>query len=272
MDVPLSSHVVGEGPPLLLVHGGAEDADLLAPQAAAFAARGRRVVTYDRRGTGASTRADWPEGGVERHADDAAALLRALDAAPATVLGFSSGGVVALALAARHPDVVAEAIAWEPAAVGMLPDGAALHAGLLAPIEAHLAAHPDDWQGAYAVMLEVVSAGAADLDAPAVRRMAVNAEAALRDDARILTAHAFAPGELPADRVTIAVGAQPSPLHAAIAERLAAGLGTVPLVVAGADDHEVYLQRPEVLAVALAARWPGPVAAGGDGRGVGSAD
>jgi pimeloyl-ACP methyl ester carboxylesterase len=262
--VPLSFHVTGDGPPLLLVHGAGEDADLLAPQAAALAARGRRVVRYDRRGTGASTREGWPDGGVARHADDVAALLRGLDAAPATVVGFSSGGVVALAVAARHPEVVAEAIAWEPAAVGLLPGGAALHAELLAPIEAYLAAHPDDWGGAYAVMLGVISDGRADLDSPAARRMAVNAEAALRDDARIITAHTFAPGELPADRVTVAVGEAPSPLHAAIAERLAAELGAPPLVVAGADDHEVYLDRPEVLADALASRWRAPVAAAGD--------
>ena len=76
---------------------------MLAPQAEAFAARGRRVIWADRRGTGGSPRAGWPGGGVAGHADDAAALLRALDAVPATVLGFSSGGVVALALAARHP-------------------------------------------------------------------------------------------------------------------------------------------------------------------------
>ncbi len=264
MAVPLSFHVAGDGPPLLLVHGAAEDADLLAPQAAAFAARGRRVVRYDRRGTGASTRAGWPDGGVARHADDVAALLRQLDAVPATVVGFSSGGVVALAAAARHPEVVAEAIAWEPAAVGMLPDGAALHAELLAPIEAYLAAHPDDWRGAFAVMLGVISAGRADLDSPAVRRMAENAEAAVRDDARTITAHAFAPGELPADRVTVAVGEAASPLHAAIAERVTAMVGASPLVVAGVDDHEVYLDRPEVLADALASRWPARVAGAGD--------
>jgi pimeloyl-ACP methyl ester carboxylesterase len=260
----LSFHTAGDGPPLLLLHGGAEDAGMLAPQAEAFARRGRRVVWYDRRGTGASTREGWPEGGVNRHADDAAALLRDLDAAPATVLGFSSGGVIALALAARHPAVVAEAIAWEPAAVGVLPGGAALHAQVMAPIEAHLAAHPDDWPGAYAVMLGVLSEGRADLDSPAVRAMAVNAEAALRDDARIITRHAFAAGELPADRVTVAVGSGTSPLHAAIAERLAAELGRPPLVVAAADDHEVYLSRPEVLAEALANRWPAgaPVTAG----------
>lgn len=254
MSALLAHHSTGDGPPLLLVHGAAEDAGMLAPQAAAFAARGRRVITYDRRGTGASTREDWPEGGVARHADDAAELLRTLGAAPATVLGFSSGGVVALALAARHPDVVTEVIAWEPAALGALPHVTALHAGIMAPIEDHLTAHPRDWTGAYDVMLGVLSEGRADLDSPAVVAQRVNAEAALRDDARIITLHGFAPGELPGHLITIAVGKGTSPLHAAIVERLEADLGRPALVVDDADDHEIYLSRPEVLAAALADR------------------
>ena len=250
----LEYRTTGTGRPLLLVHGAAEDVGMLAPQAAAFAARGRRVIWYDRRGTGSGSRAGWPDGGVAGHADDAADLLRALDAAPATVLGFSSGGVVAMALAARHPDVVTEVIAWEPAALGVLPGADALHEQIMAPIEAHLAAHPDDWAGAYAVMLTVLSEGRADLDSEAVRRQTVNAEAALRDDARIITLHAFSPGELPADRVTVAVGKGTSPLHGAIAERLEALLGRPALVVDDASDHEVYLTDPEVLAAALADR------------------
>ena len=256
MDGSLSFHTAGTGPPVLLVHGGAEDLSMLTPQAQAFAARGRRAIWYDRRGTGGSTREGWPQGGVAQHADDAARLLRDLDAVPATVVGFSSGGVVALALAARHPDVVAEAIAWEPAALGVLPGAAELHAQIMAPIDAHLAERPGDWAGAYAVMLDVLSDGRADPDSPVARRMVVNAEAVLRDDARIITTHAFAPGELPANRVTIAVGKGTDPLHAAIADRIAADLGRSPLVVEQADHHEVYLSRPTVLADALAARWP----------------
>ena len=253
----LSHRTAGDGPPILLIHGAAEDTILLAPQAEAFAARGRRVIWADRRGTGDSPRDGWPERGVAGHCDDLAELLDRLDAAPATVLGFSSGGVIALALAARHPRVVREAIAWEPAALGVLPDGDELHAQVMAPIRAYLAKHPGDWGGAYDVMLDVLSEGRADHDAPVVRAMRRNAEAALRDDAEIITRHRFAAGELPGDRVRIAVGAQPDPLHGAVAERLAALTGTSPLVVADADDHEVYLHRPAVLAAMTAAGAPG---------------
>ena len=65
----VSFREIGQGRPLLLMHGGGEDAGMLAPQAAAFAARGRRVIWYDRRGTGASPRDGWPERGVAGHAE-----------------------------------------------------------------------------------------------------------------------------------------------------------------------------------------------------------
>ncbi|GAA0800069.1 alpha/beta fold hydrolase [Spirilliplanes yamanashiensis] len=244
----------GSGHPVLLIHGGAEDADLLEPQARALAARGFRAIRYDRRGTGRSTRADWPGGGADQHADDAAALLASLDATGATVLGFSSGGVVALALAARHPGVAREVIAWEPAALGALPDGAALHAGIAAPIDAHLAAHPGDWVGAFHVALTIISGGEADLTSPAVRRMERNAEAVIRDDSPLITARGFAPGELPPGLVTIATSAAPNPLHGAIAAVLTGLAGRPVLVAEKATDHEVYLSDPDVLADLLAAR------------------
>jgi pimeloyl-ACP methyl ester carboxylesterase len=236
------------GVPVLLIHGGAEDAAMLTPQAEAIAARGRRVVWYDRRGTGASTRDHWPGSGADQHADDAAALLWDLDAGPAVVLGFSSGGIVALALAARHPQVVTEAIAWEAPVVAVLPDGLATHAAIMAPIEAHLRAHPDDWSGAYLVMLDTLSNGQADPSSPTVRQALRNAEAIVRDDGRLITRRGFVAGELPADRVTIAVSEKPDPFHLAIAERLAALTGRPVERVTGADEHEVYLTRPEVLA------------------------
>lgn len=49
-----------------------------------------------------------------RHTQDAAALLERLNAGPATVVGWSSGGIVALDLAVRRPDLVASLVLEEP--------------------------------------------------------------------------------------------------------------------------------------------------------------
>ena len=245
--------VIGDGPPLLLLHGAAEDAELLAPQANAFVAQGYRVITYDRRGTGRSTRAGWPDGGVALHVADAAALIAEVAGAPATVLGFSSGGVLALAVAEEHPELVSEAIAWEPPALAVLPDGHALHAQLVAPMKEYLSAHPTDWDGAFDVLTMTMSGGTADLRAPAVQRMRRNAEPALRDDGPIITAHPLHPRP-GAAAVVIATGAGHDPLLRQIAAALAAAFGTDVWSVPGADNHEVYLSAPDVLATAFGAR------------------
>jgi hypothetical protein len=100
----------------------------------------------------------------------------------------------------------------------------------------------------------VLSGGRADFEAPEVLAALRNAEAAIRDDARQLTRRSFGPGDLPADKVTLAVSEQPDPMHLEIAERLAKLIGREPVRVAGADDHEVYLKRPRVLAEWLGTR------------------
>jgi pimeloyl-ACP methyl ester carboxylesterase len=245
---------IGEGPALVLMHGAGEDSSLLTPQAAAFARRGFTAISYDRRGTGRSTREGWPGGGMRQHVEDAADLIRSTVDGPARVLGFSSGGVIALALAVRHPDLVAEAIAWEPAAVGVLPDADALHELIMGPAYAYLAAHPDDWAGAYDLMLMAMSGGEADLGDPTVAAMRRNAEAAVRDDAEVITRHRFRPDELEAVPAVVAVGSGVAELLAAVAERLGNLMGRPVWTVPGIDDHEVYLHQPDVLAEAVASR------------------
>ena len=48
----------GEGAPLLWIHGGGEDASMLASQADNLARAGYQVFVHDRRGTGRSGRDD----------------------------------------------------------------------------------------------------------------------------------------------------------------------------------------------------------------------
>ena len=112
--------VRGSGPPVLLIMGATGDgghfdalADLLADEFT--------VVSYDRRGNGRSpVPTGWQTTSPEEQADDAAALLDALGTGPAAVFGTSSGGVFALCLLVRHPEVVRGA---DPARAGVVRSG-----------------------------------------------------------------------------------------------------------------------------------------------------
>jgi 2-succinyl-6-hydroxy-2,4-cyclohexadiene-1-carboxylate synthase len=107
----------GSGRPLLLIHGFTGRGTSWAGHAAAFA-RCFRLVVVDLPGHGGSDApTDEPARiGVERTADDLATILRRLDAAPASVLGYSLGARIALRLAIAHPDVVERLVLESPSA------------------------------------------------------------------------------------------------------------------------------------------------------------
>jgi pimeloyl-ACP methyl ester carboxylesterase len=128
----------GSGPPVLLIHGLAADAQTLAPIAEALES-GARVIAYDRRGYGASGAPDPYQGTtVEEQAEDAAALLRALDADPALVCGDGFGALMALDLAKRHRALVRAAVLSNPPLFMFVPEAterlAAQHAELEAAV------------------------------------------------------------------------------------------------------------------------------------------
>jgi pimeloyl-ACP methyl ester carboxylesterase len=104
------------GRTVVLLHP-APGSRLLDPDPWATAAGRRRLVTFDRPGYGGSsplpTRA---VPSISGYADDAAAVLERLGIRRTSVVGWSAGGLVALALAARRPDLVrAVAIVGTPA-------------------------------------------------------------------------------------------------------------------------------------------------------------
>jgi len=96
----------GDGPVVMLLHGWMANADLNWCGAyGALADAGYRVLAIDHRGHGRGLRQSEPF----RLADcaaDAAAAMRALDAAPGIVVGYSMGGAIAQLVARDHPDVV----------------------------------------------------------------------------------------------------------------------------------------------------------------------
>ena len=107
--VEISYEVQGEGEPLLLVMGTGADHRFWAAQVPAYAGRYRTIV-YDSRGVGGSTVPDDPSTcSMAVMADDAVALLDALDIGRAHVSGLSLGSTVAQEMCLRHPDRVASA-------------------------------------------------------------------------------------------------------------------------------------------------------------------
>jgi pimeloyl-ACP methyl ester carboxylesterase len=115
----------GSGPVLLLVCGGVYDAAGYAGLAEQLADR-YTVVTYDRRGNSRSplTGPVGPQQ-IEVHGDDAHRVLAAVGVTGgerADVFGNSSGAIIGLELAARHPERVRTVVAHEPPLFELLDD------------------------------------------------------------------------------------------------------------------------------------------------------
>jgi pimeloyl-ACP methyl ester carboxylesterase len=126
----LYHEVRGSGPALLLIIGSTGDAGEWADLAPRLA-QDFTVVTYDRRGFSRSPRPDgWSASTVMEQADDAAALLAALDLTPAVVMGHSAGASIACSLVVRHPDIIRHAMLYEPPLLAVVPQGREMVAGL----------------------------------------------------------------------------------------------------------------------------------------------
>lgn len=102
-----------DAPPVVLVHGTMDRATSLAKVARRLP--DLTVIRLDRRGYGDSRlAADGsplpPADTVDAQVED---LMAALDGVPSVVVGHSMGGTVALAAAARHPDLVLAVGAYE---------------------------------------------------------------------------------------------------------------------------------------------------------------
>jgi 2-succinyl-6-hydroxy-2,4-cyclohexadiene-1-carboxylate synthase len=111
----------GAGPAVLLLHGFTGRGTSWGTHARALA-KAFRVIVVDLPGHGRSGYADPLRMTVERTADDLAAILARLDAAPAHVMGYSLGARIALRLVVSHPAAVARVVLESPSAGVADPD------------------------------------------------------------------------------------------------------------------------------------------------------
>ncbi len=144
----LHQELRGSGPAVLFISGASGDAGH-------FTRTGERLadeyttVTYDRRGCSRSAHlGDGEEMSIAAQADDAAALIGELRIAPAIVFGSSGGGLIALELLVRRPELVRGAIVHEPALIA-LADEAEVGGLDLGPIVELAAVDPRRAMGAF---------------------------------------------------------------------------------------------------------------------------
>jgi len=106
-DAAIYYEIIGDGPPLVLLHGYALNGIMWEPQRPVFA-RTNTVITIDLRGFGKSSCGKEWSGSIM--AGDVRGLMESLDLSDVSILGFSMSGPVAFRVALEMPKTVARLI------------------------------------------------------------------------------------------------------------------------------------------------------------------
>jgi pimeloyl-ACP methyl ester carboxylesterase len=131
--IPMRSHHVltegddlyfevrGDGPALLMIPGGGGDGYAYSFVAGILADE-FKIITYDRRANARSSMNHPDRFDIRQQSRDAVAVLHAAGTTSAFIFGNSSGAVIALDLAASHPEVADAIVAHEPPLARVHPD------------------------------------------------------------------------------------------------------------------------------------------------------
>jgi pimeloyl-ACP methyl ester carboxylesterase len=131
-DAELYYEELGEGDPVVLIHGGALDCRMWDGTFETLARR-FRVIRYDVRGLG---RSNSPPGAYYDHGD-LYALLKRLGIRKTAVVGLSLGGRIAIDFAIQHPEMVMALVPVAPGLSGYEFNGEDLKGDMASLIEAY---------------------------------------------------------------------------------------------------------------------------------------
>jgi pimeloyl-ACP methyl ester carboxylesterase len=250
----------GEGPPLVLVHGGFSDHHTNWEFVQPLWARDFTTFAIARPGRGETPPA--PLRSLEDDARDTVALLEAIGE-PASLLGHSYGAHVALVAAASAPARVRRLVLYEPPWTSLLAPAA------IAPLEALAAA--GDWDSfSYSFFHDVLQVPGAELDdlrsSPLWAPIVADAPASLAD-LRALSRYRFRPDafiDLPMP-VLLQTGTE-SPQHFYATDALLAALPAARVARLKGQAHEGMTTAPaqyadQVRAFLKEKRAPLPAAA-----------
>jgi 3-oxoadipate enol-lactonase len=235
----------GEGPPILFIHGMCGHADVWADQAERLSDR-YTCVRYDRRGHTRSARGSAPVS-TAIHADDAAALIEALELAPCLLVSSSGGAVIGVDVAMRHGDRLRGAVFSEPPLFRL--DDQARDAAIadLGPIVGQAAS--GDLRSAVDAFFSLMCPGLwSRIDESRKDSYRANAEIGFTD-VRSQTLQ-VTPAELAAVSVPALViaGDASHPALRSIARCLAAGLSDARFIELADCGHVTYAEQPEAFA------------------------
>jgi esterase len=234
----------GTGTPILGLHGGGSSAVFWEDAAERLCELGR-VVIYDRRGSNRSERPErYDATSIGEQSEDALALMRALDAEPAVLIGRSYGATIALDLGLRHPESVLGVALLEAGTQGLSPEYDAWFASLAETIERTLAE-----RGVDAVGEDVIrSVFGAWEELPAVWRdvFTANGQALLAEVRGGETTDNAHLSELSVPALVVTADDSPEPIRLG-SEALARALPQARHVRVG-GDHAIDPAGPDVMA------------------------
>lgn len=237
----------GDGLPLVLLHGFPLDHRMWTDMATQVVGP-HRVLALDLPGTTDERR----EPSLDDAADHVAAALEAAGVARAVVAGLSMGGYVALALAERHPELVAALGLVDTKSTADTPDARARRLDVAQEVER--SGSVEAVRGMATTLVgESTSAAGPEVSAqlacwiedqdPASVAWAQRAMAARPDRTHVLAAFA--------NPVAVVVGDEDALTPVAAAEHMAAAARDAQLVVVPRAGHMSAVEQPAAVALAL---------------------